>query len=55
MHIQIYTDDGYQQRPLDQVAHDIDIDALVKLLYAKGVLTEGDINELLPPGFEVVV
>ncbi len=54
MYIQIYTDDGYRQYQLVHVAHDIDIDALIRILYEKGILTTSDINGLLPPGYEVV-
>jgi hypothetical protein len=54
MKIQIYTDDGYQQCDLDHVADEIDITEVIKLLFKNKILSEEDVNLLLPKGFEVV-
>ena len=54
MKLQIYTDDGYKQVELEHVEADIDVVALIDMLYTKKILSAYDVNQLLPVGFEVV-
>ena len=54
MKVEIYTDDGYVESGICNIELNINIGELVEMLYQKKILSESDVNSILPSGCQVV-
>ena len=52
MKIAKYTDDGYRTVDIDDIKFNIPL--LVEMLYDKGLLTNDDVQQILPLGLDII-
>lgn len=53
MNVKIYGDDGYVEHDISFIEGEIEIGYLVEILHEKQILSDADMNRLLPGDFEI--